>query len=247
MVATKRRFDPNLQRVRVLLKGKATRAYVCTRCLKAGKVQEGHLSLPASIREWRIDRMTDRIARRPHGRTAGRPTAPTTSTRSRGRRCSAALEPRPRRPAPRRRLRRRRLHAPRASRRPAAASPGSTTAATWCGSPRPDGACRGEAERLPFADGAFTAVSSIVAFFFFPDPVPRSPRCVASSIPARAARDLHDGARGEGNRGGAVPTRDARALLHRRGARERSPRERGLSLAASRRPDPWAQLLVAQP
>ena len=38
--ATKRRFDPNLQRVRVLLNGKATRAYVCTRCLKAGKVQK---------------------------------------------------------------------------------------------------------------------------------------------------------------------------------------------------------------
>jgi large subunit ribosomal protein L28 len=40
MVATKRRFDPNLQRVRVLLKGKAQRAYVCTKCLKAGKVQK---------------------------------------------------------------------------------------------------------------------------------------------------------------------------------------------------------------
>jgi large subunit ribosomal protein L28 len=38
MVATKRRFDPNLQNVRVVLKGKPTRAYVCTRCLKAGKV-----------------------------------------------------------------------------------------------------------------------------------------------------------------------------------------------------------------
>ena len=38
MVATKRRFNPNLQRVRILLQGKATRAYVCTRCLKAGKV-----------------------------------------------------------------------------------------------------------------------------------------------------------------------------------------------------------------
>ena len=38
MVATKRRFDPNLQRVRVNLGGKAQRAYVCTRCLKAGKV-----------------------------------------------------------------------------------------------------------------------------------------------------------------------------------------------------------------
>src|SRR3954471_767619 len=38
MAATKRRFNPNLQRVRMLLDGKATRAYVCTRCLKAGKV-----------------------------------------------------------------------------------------------------------------------------------------------------------------------------------------------------------------
>ena len=40
MVATRRRFNPNLQRVRVLLEGHPTRAYVCTRCLKAGKVQK---------------------------------------------------------------------------------------------------------------------------------------------------------------------------------------------------------------
>jgi large subunit ribosomal protein L28 len=40
MVATNRRFNPNLQRVRMLLDGKPTRAYVCTRCLKAGKVQK---------------------------------------------------------------------------------------------------------------------------------------------------------------------------------------------------------------
>ena len=38
MVATRRRFDPNLQRVRALIGGKAVRTYVCTRCLKAGKV-----------------------------------------------------------------------------------------------------------------------------------------------------------------------------------------------------------------
>jgi large subunit ribosomal protein L28 len=38
MVATKRRFDPNLQRVRVLLDGSPRRAYVCTRCLKSGVV-----------------------------------------------------------------------------------------------------------------------------------------------------------------------------------------------------------------
>ena len=40
MVATKRRFDPNLQRVRVLVDGAPRRAYVCTRCLKGGKVQK---------------------------------------------------------------------------------------------------------------------------------------------------------------------------------------------------------------
>ena len=40
MVATKRRFNPNLQRVRVLLNGKATRAYDCARCLKGNKVQK---------------------------------------------------------------------------------------------------------------------------------------------------------------------------------------------------------------
>jgi len=40
MVASKRRFDPNLQRVRMILDGKATRDYVCTRCLKAGKVEK---------------------------------------------------------------------------------------------------------------------------------------------------------------------------------------------------------------
>ena len=40
MVATKRRFNPNLQRVRILVNGVARRSYVCTRCLKAGRVQK---------------------------------------------------------------------------------------------------------------------------------------------------------------------------------------------------------------
>jgi large subunit ribosomal protein L28 len=38
MVATRRRFNPNLQKVRIVEGGAPTRAYVCTRCLKAGKV-----------------------------------------------------------------------------------------------------------------------------------------------------------------------------------------------------------------
>ena len=57
MVATKRRFNPNLQRVRVMLDGHATRAYVCTRCLKAGKVTEGRLSVPArKLAPWSASR-----------------------------------------------------------------------------------------------------------------------------------------------------------------------------------------------
>jgi large subunit ribosomal protein L28 len=38
MVATKRRFDPNLQKIRIVDGGSPKRAYVCTRCIKAGKV-----------------------------------------------------------------------------------------------------------------------------------------------------------------------------------------------------------------
>ncbi|HMM48503.1 MAG TPA: 50S ribosomal protein L28 [Miltoncostaeaceae bacterium] len=38
MRATSRRFNPNVQRVRVMRNGTPVRAYVCTRCLKAGKV-----------------------------------------------------------------------------------------------------------------------------------------------------------------------------------------------------------------
>jgi large subunit ribosomal protein L28 len=38
MIATKRRFDANLQRVRIDVGGAPRRVYVCTRCLKAGKV-----------------------------------------------------------------------------------------------------------------------------------------------------------------------------------------------------------------
>jgi large subunit ribosomal protein L28 len=40
MRATKRRWNVNVQKVRVLIKGKPTRAYVCAKCLKAHKVQK---------------------------------------------------------------------------------------------------------------------------------------------------------------------------------------------------------------
>ncbi|MCR4398844.1 MAG: 50S ribosomal protein L28 [Firmicutes bacterium] len=37
-VKTKRTWSPNIQRVRALVNGSPRRLYVCTRCLKAGKV-----------------------------------------------------------------------------------------------------------------------------------------------------------------------------------------------------------------
>ncbi|MDR9757449.1 MAG: 50S ribosomal protein L28 [Thermacetogeniaceae bacterium] len=38
-VRTKKVWAPNLQRVKTVVNGKPTRLYVCTRCLKAGKVK----------------------------------------------------------------------------------------------------------------------------------------------------------------------------------------------------------------
>jgi large subunit ribosomal protein L28 len=38
MRATSRRFNPNVQKVRVMNGATPVRVYVCTRCLKAGKV-----------------------------------------------------------------------------------------------------------------------------------------------------------------------------------------------------------------
>lgn len=38
--ATRRRFEPNLQHVRILVDGHPQQAYVCARCLKSGRVQK---------------------------------------------------------------------------------------------------------------------------------------------------------------------------------------------------------------
>ena len=40
MVATRRRFNPNLQKVRIDVGGSPRREYVCTRGLKASKVNK---------------------------------------------------------------------------------------------------------------------------------------------------------------------------------------------------------------
>ena len=37
---TKRRWNPNIQRVRAVVGGSTKRVNVCTRCIKAGKIQK---------------------------------------------------------------------------------------------------------------------------------------------------------------------------------------------------------------
>ena len=199
------------------------------------------------LREWRIDRMTDRIARRPHGRQA-RETYGAADAHS------FAWEPVLEALAlgPDDRLLDvgcgggvflRHAHGGDRLRRVAA----STTAARWCASPgRSPSTPR--PRQLPFEDGEFTAVSSIVAFFFFPDPRAALREMRRVLAPHGRLADLHDLARGEGNDGGArtrsrraatsTPTRSCSSLAL----------EAGFSTARVSRPDEagWAQLLVAQ-
>ncbi len=44
---TSRRFHPNLQRIRAVVDGRARRVWVCTRCLRSGRVEK------APARTWR--------------------------------------------------------------------------------------------------------------------------------------------------------------------------------------------------
>lgn len=45
--ATRRRFNPNLQKIRIVQNGSPTRAYVCAKCISAGKVQKVVVNKPA--------------------------------------------------------------------------------------------------------------------------------------------------------------------------------------------------------
>ena len=78
MVATRRRFEPNLQRVRILVNGAAKRAYVCTRCLKGGKVQKAAKAPAESV--GRARRNMDGV---PGARRAARGACPRTRPYSR--------------------------------------------------------------------------------------------------------------------------------------------------------------------
>jgi ubiquinone/menaquinone biosynthesis C-methylase UbiE len=108
-------------------------------------------------------------------------------------------------------------------------------------------AVQGEAEQLPFGDGEFTAVSSIVAFFFFPEPV-------------RALREMHRVLEPHGRLALYTTAPEAKGTmaapypLATRGhfytdeELQHLALEAGFSAARVSRPDEsgWAQLLFAQ-
>ena len=59
---TKRRWNPNVQKVRAVVNGAPKRLHVCTSCLKAGKVQK-----PLMRRTSAVQRPCDAVSRGPSG------------------------------------------------------------------------------------------------------------------------------------------------------------------------------------
>ena len=180
--------------------------------------------------------MTDRIARRPHGRQARETYGAADVHSFTWPPVLEALEARPGRPPARRRLRRRRLHA------------GTRASATGCDVDGVDhsrdmvrlagtgGVVHGRGGRsCRSRTASFTAVSSIVAFFFFPDRCARCARCAASSTPSRPARDLHDRAGGEGDEAAPYPLA-TRGHFYTDDELAPSPREAGFVGAPGRPP-----------
>jgi len=204
---------------------------------------EGRLS--RRIREWRIDRLTDRLARRPHGRAAretyGAPDAHSFAwpavlgalslsgdDRLLDVGCGGGV-----------------------FLRHARAETGCTAVGVdhsrdMVKLAAPD-AVYGKAEALPFGDGEFTAVSSLVAFFFFPDPVqalremrrvldPNRGR-IAVYTTAPEAKGTEAAPYPLATRGHFYTDDELVSLAH----------EAGFSQARVQHDHPWAQLLTAQP
>ena len=104
-----------------------------------------------------------------------------------------------------------------------------------------------EAEQLPFADGEFTAVSSLVAFFFFPDPV-RALRELRRMLDRERGRLAIFTTAPEAKGSPAAPYPLAtRGHFYSDEELAQLPLEAGFSESKVSRLDEWGQLLVAQP
>jgi ubiquinone/menaquinone biosynthesis C-methylase UbiE len=198
------------------------------------------------FREWRIDRMTDRIARKPHGKQA-RETYGAVDVHS------FTWEPV--------------LEA-------LALGPADRLVDVGCGGgvflrhaqaqtgctvigvdhsremvrlARPL-AVQGDAEQLPFDDAEFTAVSSIVAFFFFPD-APRALREMRRVLTPNGRVAIYTTSpEAKGTMAAPYPLA-TRGHFYTDEELQRLALEAGFSTAQVTRPDEsgWAQLLTAQP
>ena len=104
-----------------------------------------------------------------------------------------------------------------------------------------------EAERLPFANSEFTAVSSLVAFFFFPEPVQvlRELRRVLDPERGRLAI-FTTSPEAKGTPAAPYPLA-TRGHFYSDEELAQLPLEAGFSQSRVSRTDEWAQLLVAQP
>jgi ubiquinone/menaquinone biosynthesis C-methylase UbiE len=200
------------------------------------------------LREWRIDRMTDRLARRPHGRKA-RETYGAADAHSflwppvlealalgqddrlldvgcgggaflnRARESGCAIAG---------------LDHSREMVRLATAKTGARIEL-------------GGAESLPFADGEFTAVSCLVAFFFFPDPVAALREMLRVLDPARGRIAVMTTApEAKGTPAAPYPLA-TRGHFHTDEELVALAREAGFREARLAHRDDWSQLLVAQP
>ena len=202
------------------------------------------------IREWRIDRMTDRVARRPHGRAA-RKTYGADDVHS------WAWDPI--------------LDALQLTPDDALLDVGCgggvflrRALETGCGAVGVDHSkdmvqvareitggrapiVQASAERLPFEQGAFTAVSSLVAFFFFPDPVAALREFHRVVDPQRGRIAVYTTAPELKGTPAAPYPLATRGHFYEDEELEAHAREAGFREVEVRRPDDGAQLLVARP
>jgi ubiquinone/menaquinone biosynthesis C-methylase UbiE len=207
------------------------------------------VELTRRIREWRIDRMTDRIARRPHGRQAREvygardvhsfawepvldalALSPDDVLLDVG--CGGGVF-----------LRRALESGCRAIGVDHSSEMVRLAKGTTAGAAR---IVRADAAELPFADGEFTAISCIVAFFFFPHPVAalREFRRVVDRKDGRVA--VYTTAPELRGTPAAPYPLATRGHFYDDAALERLARESGFASASVTRPDDGAQLLLAR-
>ena len=202
------------------------------------------------IREWRIDRMTDRVARRPHGRAARETYGADDAHSFAWEPVLAALQ----------------LSADDAlldvgcgggvflrraleSGCNATGLDHSRDMVSLARETTQDRArvVEGSAERMPFTDGEFTALSCIVAFFFFAEPVAALREFRRVLDPARGRIAVYTTAPEMKGTPAAPYPLATRGHFHEDGELEALAREAGFREVAVQRPDEGAQLLAARP